>query len=79
MNLKKIFRGPILWIVLAVVIVWIGSSLITMSGYKEITTEHGLQLLSDGKATEATIVDNDQRVDLTLSKADGNHGTSVQF
>jgi cell division protease FtsH len=79
MNLKKIFRGPILWIVLAVVIVWIGSSLITMSGYKEITTEHGLQLLSDGKATEATIVDNDQRVDLTLSKADGNNGTSVQF
>ncbi|HVX08025.1 ATP-dependent zinc metalloprotease FtsH [Humibacter sp.] len=79
MNLKKIFRGPILWIVLAVVIVWIGSSLITMSGFKEVSTEHGLELLKDGKATQATIVDNDQRVDLTLAKADGNNGTSVQF
>ncbi|MGN6125153.1 MAG: ATP-dependent zinc metalloprotease FtsH [Humibacter sp.] len=79
MNLKKIFRGPILWIVLAVVIVWIGSSLITMSGYKGITTEQGLQLLKDGKVSSATIVDTDQRVDMTLTKPDGNNGTEVQF
>ncbi|GAB3393488.1 ATP-dependent zinc metalloprotease FtsH [Humibacter soli] len=79
MNLKKIFRGPILWIVLAVVIVWIGSSLITMSGYKGITTEQGLQLLKDGKVSTATIVDTDQRVDMTLTKPDGNNGTEVQF
>ncbi|HWD61427.1 MAG TPA: ATP-dependent zinc metalloprotease FtsH [Humibacter sp.] len=79
MNLKKIFRGPILWIVLAVVIVWIGSSLITMSGYKGITTEKGLELLKDGKVASATIVDTDQRVDMTLTKADGNNGTEVQF
>ena len=79
MNLKKIFRGPILWIVLAVVIVWIGSSLITMSGYKGITTEKGLELLKDGKVSSATIVDTDQRVDMTLTKADGDNGTEVQF
>ncbi|WP_243062207.1 ATP-dependent zinc metalloprotease FtsH [Humibacter sp. RRB41] len=79
MNLKKIFRGPILWIVLAVVIVWIGSSLITMSGYKGITTEKGLELLKEGKVASATIVDTDQRVDMTLTKADGNNGTEVQF
>ena len=79
MNLKKIFRGPILWIVLAVVIVWIGSSLITMSGYKEISTEHGLHLLKGDKVSQATIVDNDQRVDMTLKKADGSNGTQVQF
>ncbi|GAB3609369.1 MULTISPECIES: ATP-dependent metallopeptidase FtsH/Yme1/Tma family protein [Humibacter] len=79
MNLKKIFRGPILWIVLAVIIVWIGSSLITMNGYKSVSTEHGLELLKDGKVSEATIVDTDQRVDMTLKKADGNNGTAVQF
>ena len=79
MNLKKIFRGPILWIVLAVVIVWIGSSLITMSGYKAISTEHGLQLLKSDKVSQATIVDGDQRVDMTLKAADGNNGTEVQF
>ena len=30
MNVKKIFRGPILYVVLAIIAVWIGSSLITM-------------------------------------------------
>jgi cell division protease FtsH len=79
MNLKKIFRGPILYIVLAVVAVWIGSSLITMSGFKEITTQKGLALLQDGKVSSAQIVDGDQRVDLTLAKADDKLGTKVQF
>ncbi|NNC12076.1 ATP-dependent metallopeptidase FtsH/Yme1/Tma family protein [Planctomonas sp. JC2975] len=79
MNLKKIFRGPILWIVLAVIIVWIGSSLITMSGFKQIKTEQGLELLKDGKVSSAVIVDTDQRVDLSLKEADGSNGTQVQF
>jgi cell division protease FtsH len=79
MNLKKIFRGPILWIVVALVIVWIGASLINLSGYKQIDTEKGLQLLQDGKVSSATIVDTDQRVDLTLRQPDGSYGTQVQF
>jgi cell division protease FtsH len=79
MNLKKIVRGPILWIVLAVVAVWIGSSLITMSGFKEVSTQKGLELLKDGKVQSAQIVDGDQRVDLTLTKADDKLGNKVQF
>jgi ATP-dependent metalloprotease FtsH len=79
MNLKKIVRGPILWIVLAVVAVWIGSSLLTMSGFKEVSTQKGLELLNDGKVKSAEIIDGDQRVDLTLNQADGSNGTQVQF
>ncbi|KQV07031.1 ATP-dependent zinc metalloprotease FtsH [Leifsonia sp. Root112D2] len=79
MNAKKIFRGPILYIVLAVIAVWIGSSLITMSGFKGVTTEQGLQYLKDGKVASAKIIDGDQRVDLTLSKADKTNGKLVQF
>jgi cell division protease FtsH len=79
MNMKKIFRGPILYIVLAVVALWIGSSLITLSGFKEISTQKGLELLNDDKVSSAKIVDVDQRVDLTLKQADGNNGTQVQF
>ncbi|MBK5239034.1 MAG: AAA family ATPase, partial [Actinomycetales bacterium] len=50
-----------------------------MSGYQQITTDQGLKLLSDGKVTTATIVDVDQRVDLTLAQADAKYGTQVQF
>jgi cell division protease FtsH len=79
MNVKKIFRGPILYIVLAVIAVWIGSSLITMSGFKEVSTQQGLTLLKDDKVASATIVDGEQRVDLTLVAPDKTLGSQVQF
>ena len=80
MNFKKIFRGPIIYIVLAVVAVWIGSSLITMSGFKEITTQQGMQLLQDDKVASAKIVDGEQRVDLVLNKPEAKYGGDhVQF
>ncbi|WP_223692232.1 ATP-dependent zinc metalloprotease FtsH [Leifsonia poae] len=79
MNAKKIFRGPILYIVLAILIVWIGSSLITMSGFKGVTTQQGLQLLKDDKVASAKIIDGENRVDLTLKAPDKTLGTQVQF
>ncbi|HEV7184508.1 MAG TPA: ATP-dependent zinc metalloprotease FtsH [Leifsonia sp.] len=79
MNAKKIFRGPFLYIVLAIVIVWIGSSLITMSGFKAVSTQEGLKLLQSDKVASAKIVDGENRVDLTLKQADSTLGTQVQF
>ncbi|MFJ8895973.1 ATP-dependent zinc metalloprotease FtsH [Leifsonia sp. NPDC102414] len=79
MNVKKIFRGPILYIVLAIVAVWIGSSLITMSGFKAVSTQKGLELLQDDKVSSAKIVDGENRVDLTLTTADKTLGNQVQF
>ncbi|WP_158865996.1 ATP-dependent zinc metalloprotease FtsH [Leifsonia sp. AG29] len=79
MNVKKIFRGPILYVVLAIIAVWIGSSLITASGFKSVTTQQGLDLLAQDKVSSAKIVDGENRVDLTLKQADGDLGTQVQF
>ncbi|MDJ0323754.1 ATP-dependent zinc metalloprotease FtsH [Cryobacterium sp. PH31-AA6] len=79
MNVKKLLRGPLLYIILAIVAVWVGSSLITMSGFREIPTQQGLEFLGDGKVAEAKIVDGEQRVDLTLLKADKDLGNQVQF
>lgn len=79
MNVKKLLRGPILYILLALVAVWVGSSLITMSGFKEVSTQQGLEFLEQGKVAEATIVDIEQRVDLTLTNADEKFGEQVQF
>ena len=80
MNPKKLFRGPIPYIVLAGIIVWIGLSVFNLSGgYKEISTQKGLELLADGKVQSAEIIDGNQRVDLVLNAADGDNGTRVQF
>ena len=79
MDLKRIFRGPLVYIVIAIVVVWVGSSLLTGTGFRSVSTETGLQLLKDGKVATAKVVDTDNRVDLTLKQPDGANGTNVQF
>ncbi|WP_136710110.1 ATP-dependent zinc metalloprotease FtsH [Agromyces sp. H66] len=79
MNMKKILRGPIIYILLAIVAVWIGSSLITASGFREVSTQEGLELLKDDKVSAVKIVDGENRVDLTLTEPDEELGSQVQF
>jgi cell division protease FtsH len=79
MNFKRIFKGPLPYILIAVLVFFIGSSLLNINGYKEVSTEHGLALLQDGKVAEATLTEGDNRADLTLDKADGDNGKMVQF
>ena len=67
MNLKRLTRGPILWIVLAVVILWTAASMLVGTGVQQIDTSDGLKLLSEGKVQQAQLVDVEQRVSLTLS------------
>ena len=59
--MKKILRGPIIYILLAIVAVWIGSSLITASGFREVSTQKGLELLQDDKVSSVKIVDGENR------------------
>lgn len=79
-KLKKIFKGPLVYLILAPVIVLLGWSLLSGAGVREVTTERGLEMLSQGAVTKAEIVDGDQRVNLTLEKADKKTGaTDVYF
>ncbi|RUR03513.1 ATP-dependent zinc metalloprotease FtsH [Labedella endophytica] len=79
MDFKRIFKGPLPYILLAVLVFWIGSSLLNIGGFKEISTQEGLELLDGGTVAEATLTQGENRVDLTLDKADGDNGTMVQF
>src|ERR1700712_5365665 len=80
MDLKRIFRGPLVYIVIAIVVVWVGSSLLNGTGFRSVSTEQGLKYLSDGDVKTAKIVDTDNRVDLELKDGKGGtNGTNVQF
>jgi cell division protease FtsH len=78
MDFKRFLRGPLIYILLAVIVVSVGFSLLSGSGFKEITTKEGLALLQTDKVASAKIVDTEQRVDLTLGTA-GADGKQVQF
>ena len=83
MNLKRLTRGPAIWIVLAVAILWIGASTLLTPSVQKIDTSAGLQLLNQGKVEQAKIVDGEQRVNLTLTEnysVDGERkGKNVEF
>ncbi|GIG23053.1 ATP-dependent zinc metalloprotease FtsH [Cellulomonas chitinilytica] len=83
MNLKRLVRGPFLWIAVAVVLLWIGASALTSPKVSHIDTSDGLALLAGGKVEQAKITEGEQRVDLTLTddfvKDKDNYGKLVQF
>ncbi|MCB2177609.1 MAG: ATP-dependent zinc metalloprotease FtsH [Actinomycetales bacterium] len=83
MTLKRLTRGPFLWIVLAVLILSIGASSFMTPQVRRIDTSAGLALLAGGTVEQAQVTDGQQRVDLTLSTPytkDGvDYGTHVQF
>lgn len=82
-TMKKLARGPLVWILLAIIIVSIGTMLIGGGGFQRIDTNQGLKLLADDKVEQVKIIDNDQRVDLVLKEEfkheDKNYGKNVQF
>jgi cell division protease FtsH len=80
MDMKRILRGPIVWIVLAMAVISIGASFFFgQPEYREISVKHGLELLDGNTVTAAKIIDGEQRVTLDLSKPDGDNGELVQF
>ena len=78
-KLKKFLRGPWLWIAAALIVVFVGSSLMNTQQFTKVDTQVGLEMISSGKAEKVTIFDGDQRVDVVLRNADAEFGKQVQF
>ncbi|MFA7324446.1 MAG: ATP-dependent metallopeptidase FtsH/Yme1/Tma family protein, partial [Candidatus Nanopelagicales bacterium] len=67
MDFKRILRGPIFWVVVAVAFVLIGSSLVSGVGAPtQVDTSVAIADITSGKVDTATITDRDQVLDLTL-------------
>ncbi|PPB48479.1 cell division protein FtsH [Arthrobacter pityocampae] len=79
MKFKNIFKGPIFWIVLAVVALLLVLPSLFGTGSSRVDTNVGLRLLEDNQVAQAKIYDGEQRVDLTLRNDYEDMGKSVQF
>ncbi len=68
MDVKRIVRGPIFWITLAVMLVLLGSSLMAGVGAPEqVDTSKAVTSIASGQADTATLIDRDQVLELTLT------------
>ena len=78
-TLKSLIRGPLPYVLVGSLIVVIGISLLTASGFRPVSTQQGLELLKDNQARSVTIIDGEQRVDMELRSSFDDLGTQVQF
>ena len=85
--MKRIFKGPYLWIALVVLLLWTGYSTLTGTKVERIDTSQGFELLAGDTVEQALIIDGEQRVQLTLTEdftsGEGddakNKGKNVEF
>ena len=71
MDVKRIFRGPWLWIVVAVVGVLVALQFLAPSGgYDEINTSSMVQKIESGEVESILFVDGDQEIRATLDNGD---------
>ncbi len=83
MNVKRLARGPILWVLLAVVLLVLAFSTLRVPTTQRIDTSDGMALLAGETVEQVKITEGVQRVDMTLSepfvKDEHDYGTQVQF
>lgn len=79
MNAKKLLRGPIVWVVIVLVLAYLGASLLTGESPEEIDTSDGLELLAGETVEQAEVTDTTQRVELVLSEDFEDKGDLVAF
>lgn len=78
MDFKKILRGPVFWIAIAIIFVLVGSSLISGVGApEEVDTSAAISEISDGNVDTATITDRDQVLELVLKNGETVRSTYV--
>ncbi|HET7311046.1 MAG TPA: ATP-dependent zinc metalloprotease FtsH [Mycobacteriales bacterium] len=67
MNLRRTFRGPITWLIVAVVLVLALLTITSTSGgYKSVSLSRIEQAISNGQVQSATLKDKEQQIQVTL-------------
>ncbi|WP_439938105.1 ATP-dependent zinc metalloprotease FtsH [Nocardia sp. N13] len=76
--MKRIFKGPWLWIVLSAFAVLLAIQFLAPSdGYDEVNTSTLASYIDDGKVDEITFIDGDQEIQATLDKGTREDGDKV--
>ncbi|MFZ0159025.1 MAG: ATP-dependent zinc metalloprotease FtsH [Kineosporiaceae bacterium] len=66
MDLKRVTRGPLIWVVIGLIVLMIGARALTPNQFTQVDTSTVVQLLKDNKVKSAEVIDGDQRVELVL-------------
>jgi cell division protease FtsH len=77
-SVKRVFRGPWVWIVVAVLAVLLALEFLAPGGgYDEVSTSQMSKYISDGDVKEITFIDGDQTIEATLDSGTRDDGDKV--
>ncbi|MDX6285914.1 MAG: cell division protease FtsH, partial [Frankiales bacterium] len=69
MDLKRLFRGPVVWVLLAVLAVFVLSSVVKGNGgFHHVKTSEVVAAIESGQVEKAVLKDKEQQIQLTLKK-----------
>jgi cell division protease FtsH len=69
MKLKRYLRGPLMWIVLAIIAVFVLTSVIhNNGGYSRVDTSKVISAIRAGNVASATVKDKEQQIQVTLKE-----------
>jgi cell division protease FtsH len=67
MDVKRLFRGPLLWIILgSIVVLTVLQFVSSTGGYQDVDTSQMVQKIEDGSVRTVTFIDGDQVLEATL-------------
>jgi cell division protease FtsH len=75
---KRVFRGPWLWIFVAVIAVVLAIEFLAPGGgYDEVSTSRMAKYIDEGQVKEITFIDGDQKIEATLDDGTRDAGDKV--
>ncbi len=76
--MKRVFRGPWVWIVVAVLAVLLALEFLAPGGgYDEVSTSQMSKYIADGEVKEINFIDGDQTIEATLDSGSRDDGDKV--
>jgi cell division protease FtsH len=77
-SVKRVFRGPWVWIVVAVLAVLLALEFLAPGGgYDEVSTSQMSKYIADGDVKEINFIDGDQTIEATLDSGSRDDGDKV--
>ncbi len=80
MDLKRLTRGPVIWVIIGIIVLMIGARALTPPQYAPIDTSQAVELITSGQVKHAEVIDGEQKLELELKSAvDGNTKVSTYY
>jgi cell division protease FtsH len=80
MDVRRLTRGPLIWVIAAMAVVFIGLRIFAPGQYRTVDTSTAIQLIKDGQVDRAVMINGEQRLELELkSPYEGKYSDVVAY